>query len=132
MPDFSESNQASDSWDTDGSANSVIHSLTEALGKWQPTVHTSTEDTVELTLGSGTSYRMFGAFTPVRKMPMRLRIAVMQVSDQASRVTVDAISNQGWYAFGIRSISASIFRRAFEKLFRTLRGVAPPSPGRMR
>src|ERR1039458_2309389 len=108
-----------------------MQSLTEVLEKWQSSVQASTKDTVELTLGSGTSYRMFGAFTPIRKMPMRLRIAVTQVSDQVSRVTVDVESNQVWYAFSVRSISASIFRRAFEKLFRTLREVAPPSPGRM-
>jgi hypothetical protein len=80
---------------------------------------------VETDVGSPLAMRLWGAFTPAEKVPLRVRIETAEVGGD-TRVTIEATSRQGWYAGQVRGLAARVFDRGFASIFARLREAAPP------
>jgi hypothetical protein len=68
-----------------------------------------------------------GTFAPARRVPLSVSVSVAGESTNTARITVDAVSAEGWYAVEIKSLTSRIYAKAFDRLFTRLRESAPPS-----
>ena len=72
-------------------------------------------------IGSDWAYRMWGFLTSPLRVPMRFTIVVMPEDGSNTRVSVNARSDLGWYAYEWKRSVDSKYNQAFAALFGLLR-----------
>lgn len=82
-----------------------------------------TDESVEADFGSRLAMRLCGALTPTSKIPIRLSVTAAP-AQAGTVIAVEAVSNQGWYAVSLPSLSTRIYNRG--ALFARLRQAVPP------
>ena len=122
MPDFSGQFRVTDSWLSAGEAAEVLARLADVVEATPPPVG----HPLEADLGSRLSMRTLGFLVPSRKVPIRVTVEVVE-RNPGSKVMVQAVSNQGWYAMSASRFTRAVYDRAFSELLNTLRQAAPPS-----
>ena len=127
MPDFSGSNQRSTSWISANRPSEVLELLVKALQARNGQLEVQTDQSIEMTLGSRSGFRILGMITPKRMMPLRLSVTVTPETDHSSRVLAEATSTEGHYVIEVSSIVKRKYNAAFDDLFDRLRKVAIPT-----
>ena len=128
MSDQAGRYERSESWTSAGSAKTVLSALRETAEARGGRIEQESETEADLLLGSRTSYRIWGMFSSVKSRPMRLHLSVSPTSTDAVRVSVEAMSDPGWYAVNVTPLSSRQFEKAFDQLFDALRQAAPETP----
>ena len=122
MPDFSGQFRVSDSWLTTGSSDQAMACLAQIFAATPP----QSGQPLETEVGSRLAMRSLGFLTPPSKVPLRVIIEAVE-HDQGTRVMVQAVSNQGWYAMSSSRLTDRVYDRAFKELLAALRQAAPPA-----
>ena len=127
MPDFSGSQRRSDQWVTEGTPKDVQTALTKGGQSLGGRVESHDEDGLVLAFGSRFGLRMLGMFTPARMIPLSLRISIASDPIHNVRITLDAVSDEGWYVVELKALARRVYDKAFDRIFTSLRESALPS-----
>src|ERR1039457_6889801 len=100
MPDFSGSQRRSDQWVTEGTPKDVLAALTKAGQSLGGRVESHDED---------------------------LRISIASDPIHNVRITLDAVSDEGWYVVELKALARRVYDKAFDRIFTSLRESALPS-----
>ena len=85
---------------------------------------------VTMVLGSKIAFRLWGIFTPRRRVPVRVQVTVEQAANEHVKVEAVAISDPGWGVYEFKALMRRIYGKAFDELFEALHRLAPADPQR--
>ena len=117
-----------ETWETSGSSATILSSLLKAAndlgGRLQST---SNDELVEMKFGSRTNYRMFGILSKPSNRPLVLRLQVKSMSESRAEIQVEALSDPGWYAAPVLTLSLAKkqYAEAFSRIFNGLQEAIP-------
>ena len=108
-----------------GSPDVVLSALVSAAERRGARTEVRSDAEADLVLGSRSTYRMLGMWSPIKSRPVRLHLEVAESSGKKTQITADATSDVGWYLVDVSSLSSRQFDKAFDQLFEDLWVAAP-------
>jgi hypothetical protein len=127
VPDLSGSRRQTDSWTVHGSPEEVLALVVKGGQDRGGRVANQGDGEVEFRIGSRRRLRTLGFLASSRTMPLLVRVTVTDQSADKTLVSVEAESDEGWYAFEVASVARRKWTEAFAELFASVRRSAPPT-----